>query len=378
MKHTKDKSNPNSKGMRNLVIVMSIALVLAIAALAVFCVMHFLDKRVEVEKGATVVTIGGVEFSENLFRFVCSMLLSEDEDLAYQIYTSEDLNAQTLVKQAAVDYLTEYVYQYKEAVGAGIRLTQEDQKNLENSVRKEYNEYKTVNGKELSEAEFYNYYYGLTKDQFMNFWENNLLVRKYNERCQANADTGTENQRMAYEEFEDYLHTYRCTVIMLKLEGLSEEKAAEKKALAGEYKAAVESGVSMESLVKKWCEVETVKENDGIIDVSVFHKENYPELYDWVTEAQSGIVEVIESGGYLLVARYEKENTLETLLGTEELIAWTKLFVVQRDLLSLIQSEKYAVFVNETVYAACDIGKVITDAISYWGYYWSSAGSMTG
>ena len=340
--------------------------------------MHFLDKRVEVEKGATVVTIGGVEFSENLFRFVCSMLLSEDEDLAYQIYTSEDLNAQTLVKQAAVDYLTEYVYQYKEAVGAGIRLTQEDQKNLENSVRKEYNEYKTVNGKELSEAEFYNYYYGLTKDQFMNFWENNLLVRKYNERCQANADTGTENQRMAYEEFEDYLHTYRCTVIMLKLEGLSEEKAAEKKALAGEYKAAVESGVSMESLVKKWCEVETVKENDGIIDVSVFHKENYPELYDWVTEAQSGIVEVIESGGYLLVARYEKENTLETLLGTEELIAWTKLFVVQRDLLSLIQSEKYAVFVNETVYAACDIGKVITDAISYWGYYWSSAGSMTG
>lgn len=350
-------------------IILASALVTVTAALIVVLVLLISGSgnKYKVEKGNVVVTIDGTKLYENQFRFFATLLLDQ-ENTAYRLSDStslSDLNDK--VKNETMSFAKEYIFRLREAQEAGFKLTDAEVQDLEDTFDTEYEERKVVGTRTLKGDEFYDYYYGLTKKQFVQFWKDWTVIEKYNTYCEKNADTSDTNQEKAYEEYEDYLAGCNTTVLLLSLTDITEDECAAKRTLASELSDKIQSGGDMAKLIEQYCEDETLKESNGVVRITKSHQASFPELYEWSVAAGEGDLSVIETKTAIYIVRCDSFEDYDSLYNTEELLEWTRLFAVNEQTARLLQSNKYSVTVEQDIYTALDLSSLIEAAQAQWG-----------
>lgn len=348
-------------------IILTAALVLVTAALVVVLALFLSgNDKYKVEKGEKVVTIDGTSFYENQFRFFASLILDQ-ENIAYRLSESSSLSQiNDTLKNDTLNFAKEYIFRLREANKSGIKLTAEELDNLEQSFKQEYEENKKVGTRTLKGDEFYDYYYGLTKEQFVQFWKDWAIIEKYNAQREEMADVSLSNQERAFEEYEDYLKGWEVSVLPLSLTDCTEEEITAQKALANEVADKIRAGTEMLDLIKKYCDDEALLEQDGVVRITKASGSSYPELYEWTQEVNAGDVSVIETDSAIYVVQANRLVSFAQLKETESMKEWTRVFIVNEETAALLRSEKYAVTVNSDIYLDLDLSALIETAIKQW------------
>lgn len=358
------KSDKNTKMS---FILLTSALVIVFTLLVVVLTLFLTGlTRHKVDKGAVVVTIDGTKIYENQFMFFASLLL-EQEDAAYH-YTENTTATQvseTLMNET-LNFAKEYIYRLREAKKAGITLTKDDLNDLKKTFENEYEDRKKVGTRILKGDAFYDYYYGLTKKQYTQFWKDWAIIEKYNTHCGETADISLSNQERAYEEYKDYLKGCNATVLSISLQGLDSETMTTKRQLANELADSIRAGNDMAELIKKHCDDETLVENSGAVNITKAVGAVYTELYDWTLEAKVGDLAVIETKDALYIIRAESFTDFNTLKDTDTMKEWTRFFAVNEQTATLLNSKKYQVDINTEVYAEIDLSVMIESAMKQW------------
>ncbi len=354
----------SSKNSKTPLIVLTSAFVIVLTLLVVVFVLFLTDRNQhKVAKGAVIVTIDGTKIYENQFIFFSSLLL-EQEDAAYHYgeNTTATQVSNTLVKDT-LDFAKEYIYRLREAKQAGFTLSKDDLKDLEKTFENEYEDRKKVGTRILKGDAFYDHYYGLTKKQYTQFWKDWAIIEKYNAHCEETADVSIENQERAYEEYRDYLEGFNTTILSISLTGLNGEAIATKKQLASELAASIRAGHDMVDLIKKHCDDDVLKKDEGAVLITKAVGAVYPELYEWTLDANVGDISVIETKDTIYVIRTEDYRNFDTLKNTDEMKDWTRFFAVNEQTAQLLSSEKYQVSVNTEAYVQIDLSSMIESAL---------------
>ncbi|MBP3391985.1 MAG: peptidylprolyl isomerase [Clostridia bacterium] len=353
-------------GNNTLSIILASALILVTAVCVVVLVLLLSGNTHKVEKGGVVLTIENTKIYENQFRFFSTLLLNQ-EDAQYRLEGETKLTQlNETLKEDTLNFAKEYIYRLREAKAAKITLSKEDVAELEQSFKTEYDKQKKVGTRILKGDAYYDYYYGLTKKQYTQFWKDWAVIEKYNAQCEANADTGIDNQERAYEEYKDYLAGCNATVLPISLQDLTEAQKQEKVKLAQELAQKIQSGSDMVALIKKHCTDESILACNGSVRITKLMETSFEKIYDWSVNAQVGEISVVETEKEVYVLRADSFATFDTLKDTEEMKEWTRLFCVQEETANLLRSNKYKVTVNTENYTDVDLTSLLQKALSNW------------
>lgn len=320
-------------------------------------------------KGDVVIKVEGEKVHENMFRFFCNLLLNQDEGLASSVYIEEMTIDE--VKEAGLNFAKEYYFRLNEAKAAGIKLTSEEIDDLETQFEKDYESYKESDGKEMSKKEFYEYYYGLTEEQYREFWLNWSIVEKYTVAIEKEIVVTEDMQKSAYDTYYDYICTYNLTMLTLDIKDMTSAKAEEEYQLALEIKNAIDAGNDFANYVDKYCDDKTLVESKGDIDYYPYFQYSYPEVHQKVIGLIPGEVAVAKTDDTIYVFRLESIDEYDELANSDTLKEWAIVYQSNKMIEELVKSDKYSFEVNEDVYKECDISSVVTDAMIYWQSIWA-------
>jgi hypothetical protein len=334
-------------------------------------------KKNAVDKGSVVLTVEGEKIYENQFRFFASLVLNQ-EGTVYTLLTEDNIDANATVKNSVVNFAKEYIFRLRECSASGLSLSSEEKQKVLDSIKNEYDQYKTVGDDTYEGDAFYDHYYGLTERQYTDFWLDWALIEKYNADAEANADVSEENQRAAYEHFENYLYGREITVLSLSAKGKTGSEMEVINTLARELKEQIVNGADMADLIRKHCDDEALKESNGKVVVTSIMKSSFPEIYSWAEEAEEGSIDVISDDKAVYIVKAGKKQEFEDLKNSENMLEWTRLYVVDRQIEELIGSGKYKYTVNEKVYDSIDLNELIDSCLKNWRSHYAEleAGDM--
>ena len=371
-KYSSGGSGSNKRGITFTAVAGAVLLIIvALICLSIIGCSSRNRKSGKVEKGKTVLTVDGEPIYENQFRFFASLVLNQ-EGTVYTLLLEDEIDANATVKNSVVNFAKEYIYRLRESTNAGVTLTDEEKQQVLDSIKNEYEQFRTVGEETFEGDSFYDHYYGLTEKQYTDFWLDWALIEKYNSIQEAQADVSEENQRAAYAYFEKYLYGKDIKVLSMSLAGVSSEKKEMILTLARELSAQIESGADMSALIQKHCDDEALKESDGDITVTSIMQSSFPELYEWAAGAEDGNVDVIVSEKAVYVAKAIKTHDFEAMKNSASMIEWTRLYAVDRIIEETVASGKYDFKINDGVYNAIDLSDLINDALKTWRSYYAS------
>jgi hypothetical protein len=320
--------------------------------------------------GPVVVSVAGVPVYENQFRFFSTLVLNQEGTL-YTLLTEDNIDRNATVKNSVLNFVKEYIYRLKECETAGLTLTDEERAEVLDSIKAEYEQYKTVGDVTYEGDGFYNYYYGITEKQYTDFWLDWALIEKYNSEAEAQADVSETAQQNAYDYFEKYLYGRECTVLSLSLEGLTDTRKEVILTLANELTDQIASGADMGALIEKHCDDEALRENSGKLTVTSLMQNSFPELYEWVMNAADGELGKIVTDKAVYIARVDSTQDFSTLKDTDTMIEWTRMYSVDRDIDALVNSGKYDYVINDSVYNGIDLTDIIDRTLTSWNSYYA-------
>ena len=166
-----------NKLRKNVILLSCCILIIIVTAV---CVSAFLSGRKkekdESAENRTVAFVGDFKISENQFRFFARIILNQEEDTVRMLYTNPSLSDKDEIKKYTSNFTKEYIIRVLEAQAAGITVTEEEAAQLEEQFETDYENAKSVDGKTLDKEEFYKYYYGITEDEYKEFWRNWFLI----------------------------------------------------------------------------------------------------------------------------------------------------------------------------------------------------------
>jgi ribosomal protein L40E len=358
------------KRKKKIITITSVAVVLI--AVVTILIVYFANSSLVLSdiftglRGKTIITVNGYKVPENEFRFFCSLVL-EDEDLIYHYMDSDDFDE--VIKTEAKQFITEYICRLSEAKEKGFKLTKEEEKKLVKEIEEQHEKYKEETGMK-SEREFYNFFYGISKKQFLEFRKNWAIIDKYNTAQEDEANVGLENQQKAFEKYKDFLYSKKTMILVRNIEELDEDELEKEMALINRLYDDIMEGEDMYSLIKGYGQDESVLQSEGIVMINSAYKDTYPELYEWSQDAEVDDVDIIETDDYVYIVKCVEIVDFESLKDTDEMKDWTKFFVVNENIEELMKSDKYKVKVNEKNYNNLDISDLTNEALDYFKTIW--------
>ncbi len=363
----------SSAGKMRLNVIL-LSCVLLIMIIVVVCMSAFISgrskDRSDAEEKRVIAHIGDFKVTENQFRFFARIILNQEEDTVKLLYTSPTLSDKDEIKKYTSDFTKEYIVRVLEAENAGVTLTDDEKKELETHFESDYESAADIDGRKLDKEEFYRYYYGISEQEYKEFWENWYKIDKYNDICLNNADISEESQQKAFGEYYDYLYTYNTSVIPLFVDAEHTKEALTQTAnsILGQYN----NGESFDKLLRENCTDSGLLESDGEMKFYPANKNEYPEVYDWLRSAAAGNAGVVQTDTVVYVIRLDGITDFEQLKGTDSMIEWTRTFCVNRDLTQLLASDKYKYEVDSALYDALDMSDILSDSYEYWTSVWEN------
>lgn len=362
----------SSNKMRINVIVLSCALIIVI--MVIVCFSAFLSGRSKDRSDAAekrvIAHVGDFKVTENQFRFFARIILNQEEDTVRNLYTSTTISDKDEIKKYTSNFAKEYMIRVIEAETAGVTLTDEESADLDAQFASDYESAKNVNGETLDKEAFYQYYYGISEEEYKEFWRNWYIIDKYNIQCEQSADLSEESQRQAFEEYYDYLYTYNTSVIPLYIDsGHTKDAQTEK---ANSILGAINEGGSFSELLRENSDDEELIASGGEMKFYPANKYEYSDVYDWLRTTETGSTGVVQTDKVIYVIRLNSITDFEQLKDSEKMIDWTRTFCVNRDLTQLLNSDKYKYEVDTAVYDAMDMSEILRDSYDYWTTVWEN------
>ncbi len=356
------------------ILIFSAAGVALLALITVIVVAAIGNKRKrsggdDAGKGRLVLTADNVGIYENQFRFFATLVLDQ-ESTVYALTSGEGIDRNATLKNSVLNFSKEYIFRLREAENAGFSLSDEERRKVLTSIGNEYEQFRTVGGKVYEGDSFYDYYYGLTEEQYRTFWLDWALIEKYNAAAAAGADVSEGAQSAAFDFYRQYLAGRECTVFSLKLAGLTAEKAETARTLARELDEQLKSGADAAKMAEKYCEDDYLRENGFSLVLTESLEPFFPELYAWAAGANEGDSGTVETGNEIFIIKAGKNHDFDALKNTGEMIEWTKAYASEKLVSDLLASGKYSYTINDGVYNTLDLEPMIERALdSYADYY---------
>lgn len=363
---------------RNRLILLSVVIALLLIILVVFCSNCSADKKSQSDsKQEQVVAIikedssgDEMKVKEAEFRFFANILMLEQEETVKNLYSRSDISAKDELKKYTTDFTKEYMIRVLEAKNAGVILTEEEKAAVAKQISDDYETVKKTENADMAEDEFYKYYYGISKADYVKFWENWSLIDKYTKICQEKADISEESQRMAFEEYYDFLFTYHASVIPFIIDNTNTAEVQKQKAEAALVR--IKNGEDFNTILKEYCTDETLLSLGGKTEFYPSNKDKYADVYDWLRVNPIGNLGVVESNYAIYVIRLDGISDFETLLNTDTMLNWTRTFIANKQLEDVLSSEKYEYITEEKIYGAIDLSDIVDRAFEYWGNIWEN------
>ena len=318
-------------------------------------------------------TVDGEGIKEDEFKFFCSLVL-EDEAFVYDAYNDLSKNFTEAVMTEALSFAKEYIIRSHEAVKKGFTLTEEEKADILEDAEAEYSSYKELYDNSITEEDFYTLFYGISKEKYIYFRENWLIIDKYNNRQYEDADIGEESQKETFEKYKDYLATKSLSVIVIDISDKSGESLENAYMFADLIYNKAKNGSDFDQLMKDYSDDEELTNAGGKINVGASFATVHPEIYEWSKNAAPGDLGKAEEDTAIYILKCNSEKTFEELKDTENMIEWTRFRITQESIDELMHSSKYKVTLNEEAYKTCDISSLINDAIDYWTSLWNTYG----
>lgn len=362
-----------NKLRKNVILLSCCILIIIVTAV---CVSAFLSgrKKEKDESAAnrTVAFVGDFKISENQFRFFARIVLNQEEDTVRMLYTNPSLSDKDEIKKYTSNFTKEYIIRVLEAQAAGVTVTVEEAAQLEEQFETDYENAKSVDGKTLDKEEFYKYYYGITEDEYKEFWRNWFLIDKYTTICEQNADVGEDAQRQAFEEYYDYLYCYNTSVIPLYIDAANSKEQQTEKANA--ILASLNEGADFAELLRQNSTDQELIDDAGAMKFYPVNKYEYGEVYDWLRSAEPGSTGAVQTDTVVYVIRLDSVTDFDQLKDSETMLQWTRTFRVNKELNELLNSDKYYYAVDQEVYDALDLSDILNEAYEYWKTVWENEG----
>lgn len=363
---------------KNRLILLSVVIALILSILVIFCSNCSANKKNQSDSKheQVVATVSDslsnekMEVKEAEFRFFASILMLEQEETVKNLYSRSDISAKDELKKYTADFTKEYMIRVIEAKNAGVTLTEEEKATVAKQISDDYETVKKAENTDMTEAEFYTYYYGISKDDYKKFWENWYLIDKHTNVCQEKADVSEESQRMAFEEYYDSLFTYHASVIPFVIDNTNTAEMQKQKAEAALVR--LKNGEDFNSLLKEYCTDETLLSLGGETKFYPASKDKYADVYDWLRVNPIGNMGVVESNYAIYVIRLDGISDFEALLNTDTMLEWTKFFVANKQLEDVLKSNKYEYVMDEKFYNSIDLSDVVDKGFKYWGSIWEN------
>lgn len=373
MKAIKLRDTAQMKKRKKKIITITSVVVILIAVITLL-IVYFANSSLVLSdiftglRGKTIMTVNGYKVPENEFRFFCSLVL-EDEDLVYHYKDEDDFD--DIVKTEAKQFITEYLCRLSEAKKNGFKLTKAEETKLIEEIEKQHEKYKKETGMK-SEREFYNFFYGISKKQFIEFRKNWAIIDKYNTAQEKAADVSLENQHKAYEKYKDFLYSKKTMILVRNIEKLDDEELEKEMALINRLYNDILDGEDMYSLIKGYGQDESVLQSEGVVMINSAYKDTYPELYEWSQDAKVDDVDIVETEDFVYIVKCIEIVDFDSLKNTDEMKDWTRFYVVNQNIEELMKSDKYKVKVNDKNYKNLDISDLTEEALDYFDTVWGS------
>lgn len=361
------------KQLKKKAITLSSIIVVAIAAITV-AVIAFINSTTTMSdifpflRGKTIMTVNGYKVPANEFRFFCALVL-EDEELVY--YYKDRTDFDDLIKDEAQKFVKEYICRLSEAKEAGFKLTAEEEKKLLEEIDGLYDEY-SMGTQFKTEKEFYDFFYGISKKQFITFRRNWAIIDKYNIAQEENADTSEKIQKEAYDFYEDFLFAKKTMVVVRYITDLEGDKLEKEKQLVERLFNEIKDGDDMFAIVKGYGQDDDLVKSEGMVSITASFETSFPELYEWAKDAKKGDLDIIETKDAYYIVRCEDVIDYDKLKNTEDMIDWAKFYTVNKNIQDLMNSDKYKIKLNEKNYKKLDISDLTKETLDYFKQAWQS------
>ena len=357
---------------KNRLVLISVSITLLVVILVVFCCNFSANKKSETDskKEQIVATVGDMKVKEAEFRFFSTILMLEEEETVKNFYSKSDISAKDELKKYTSDFTKEYMIRVLESKNAGLTLTEEEKAIVADQISDDYEAVTKHENTDMTEEEFYKYYYGISKADYTKFWENWYLIDKHTKICEANADISEESQRMAFEEYYDILFTYHASVIPFVIDNTN--TAEDQKQKAENALARLKNGENFTTVFNEYCTETNQIPLSGEIKIHPADKDEYSDVYDWLRVNPKGNAGIVETQYAVYVVRLDDISDFDTLLNSEIMLKWTRSFVANKQLEDLLNSEKYKYVTDEKVYNAIDLSDVVDMAFEYWKNIWEN------
>lgn len=357
---------------KNRLVLISVSITLLVVILVVFCCNFSANKKSETDskKEQIVATVGDMKVKEAEFRFFSTILMLEEEETVKNFYSKSDISAKDELKKYTSDFTKEYMIRVLESKNAGLTLTEEEKAIVAGQISDDYEAVTKHENTDMTEEEFYKYYYGISKADYTKFWENWYLIDKHTKMCEANADISEESQRMTFEEYYDILFTYHASVIPFIIDNTNTAEVQKQK--AENALARLKNGENFTTVFNEYCTETNQIPLSGEIKIHPADKDKYSDVYDWLRVNPKGNAGIVETQYAVYVVRLDDISDFDTLLNSEIMLKWTRSFVANKQLEDLLNSEKYKYVTDEKVYNAIDLSDVVDMAFEYWKNIWEN------
>lgn len=363
-------SNNKLKQYIRIISVCMICVIIFIFCLSA-CLSSGKKEKADLTDQRIVAQIENMTVTEAEFRFFANMLVIENEDMVKELYSTTDISPSDELKKNTSNFAKEYMIRVLEATKNGVSLTAEEKDTVAKQIEQDFSAIKEEEN--ISEEEFFEKYYNLTKEQYVKFWENWSLIDKYTEVCKQNADVSKASQEAAFDEYYDYLYTYNASVIPFVI--TTENTAEVQKQQAAMVLERLNNGEDFVKLLNEFSNDEALLKTDGVTKFYPANKDDYAEVYDWLRVNPVGSVGIVESQYAVYLVRLDSITDFEALCDSETMIKWTRMFVADKNLKDLLESDKYEYKLNDEVYSSLDLSDIVDTAFEYWSGVWENGNS---
>jgi hypothetical protein len=331
-------------------------------------------------EGKYIVSVNKEKVYKPEFMLYCMLVLQDDNFISAN-YSNPDIDE--LVKDKACEMIQQDTYIYDKVKEQKLKLTKDEEKQLLSNVNNTYDENKTDgNGKVYSEREYYEYYFGVSKKEYVDFLRKNQLMTNLVNSEYNNLEISDDVYQQAYDENVDYLNTKLVRSIMLSLtdddgDPLSDEDTDKIREKAQELSESMKTTDDITTLVSDNSEDNQTKDIGGEIYVQkdYIYVGDFPDgdvsewTYDseevsvWAFDAQINDTGVIEYSGKLFVLKLEQDIGLNELKNTTLMQQYAKAYVYNQDLNNGVESDKYSIN-KSSAYDDLSVYELVKESIS--------------
>lgn len=361
---------------------LSVTLI-AVAAFFVLCIIvsgisvaikNSRAKKDAEAKEQTAITIAGDELGADLFKLFCVNVI-EGSDFEYLMKTAiNDSALENSVKEKAVKYAEEYVCLYKEAVAAGLELTEAEVAETETLCKN------TAEAAGKDVEQYYRENYGVSFDTYVNMQKNWRLADKYVQKLRGECDLSEEALLKVYNAHYEKFAKADVTMVYFDTSSSDSGKNGFVKSTAesifNDLKVEAAGGAFAADETKLLAAViaqedvnkfYTVGEKaDGKATVTGTDAINYPKLYQAVITMGVGEARLIHDDTATFIVRCDKQYFFEACKDSEELKEYAQELYIKEKYNSARYSGNYTAEIGAS-YRSIDIKRYIAEGKKHYG-----------